>query len=155
MKVAFDTSVIVAALLESHPNFATASPWIGALDAGDIEGVWTTHAYAETWAVLTRLPIAERVTGQDASRALDSLAAVQQPTALDFGTYQQAAQRASEAGGRSGIIFDAVHLVAAEVAGSEVFLTYNVADFERLHPQLRVEAPIADIAEFRRLHGLG
>jgi len=153
VRIALDTSVLVAGLMQSHPHFATASPWLEALDGGQIEGFWTTHAYAESWAVLTRMPTADRILGADALRVLESLVAIVPPTPLGFTEYRAAAQRASDAGGRSGLVFDALHLVAAEADGADAFLTYNVTDFQRLKPAIVVAAPQADVADFRIRHG--
>jgi predicted nucleic acid-binding protein len=46
--------------------------------------------------------------------------------------YRQAMRRCAERGERSGAIFDALHLVAAEASQSDALVTLNPADFERL-----------------------
>lgn len=153
MKIAFDTSVIVAALFESHPHNAAAAIWRDLVDAGDVSMVWTTHAYAETWSVLTRLPLAERIAPEDAGRVVDSLAHLSAPVDLTLDDYRGAADRAAAAGGRSGIIFDALHLVAAERDSADALFTLNVADFVRLSPQLVVDVPPDDPEEFAARHG--
>lgn len=62
MKVAFDTSVLVAVLHRAHPHHARAVAWIDAVAEGHATGLITCHALAELWSVLTRLPGAGRIS---------------------------------------------------------------------------------------------
>ncbi len=141
MKIAFDTSVLVAGLVEAHPEFERASLWLDAADRGVVSAVWSTHAYAETWSVLTRLPLATRLSLEAVTAILESLVAVQPPQALLLTDYQAAAARCARFGSRSGAIFDALHLVAAERLGCDALLTLNVRDFHRLEPRVPTLAP--------------
>jgi predicted nucleic acid-binding protein len=54
------------------------------------------------------------------------------PLAMTSAIYRQAMRRCADRGERSGAIFDALHLVTAEISRSEVLVTLNPADFERL-----------------------
>jgi predicted nucleic acid-binding protein len=146
VKIAFDTSVLVAGLIKSHPEFERASLWLDALDPGVVTGLWTSHAYAETWSVLTRLPLVERLSPDEVTNIVDSLAAVCPPTDLLTRDYRAAARRSSDAEARSGVIFDALHLVAAERANVDALLTLNPRDFLRLSPAIRVLEPPGALA---------
>ena len=66
MKVALDTSVIVAGVIEAHPHHTR---WLGwwLRAHRNIERIASWHAYAEAWAVLTALPIEPRVSGEVAA----------------------------------------------------------------------------------------
>lgn len=141
MRIALDTSVLVAGSVASHPEFARATAWLDAADRGDIELVWTPHAYAETWSVLTRLPLAERLDPKAVGSVLDALIALRAPTETNLADYRAAAMRCTAAGVRSGAIFDALHLVVAEREHADVLLTLNLKDFERLSPRIRVAFP--------------
>lgn len=141
MKIALDTSVLVAGLVEAHPQFDRASVWLDAADRREIEVVWTLHAYAETWSVLSRLPLAERLDPTAVSEILDALVAAHPPEGIVLADYQAAATRCARAGVRSGAIFDALHLVVAERLGADAVLTLNVKDFARLSPQIQAIAP--------------
>lgn len=145
MKVAFDTSVLVAGLVASHPKFSLATVWLDALDSGEVEGFWTTHGLAETWSVLTRLPLESRVEPADVTSILETFAKICSPTDLLFEDYVDAASRSAEQGVRSGAIFDALHLVSAERAKVDVLLTFNESDLKRLSPRIDVRAPTASI----------
>jgi predicted nucleic acid-binding protein len=132
MKVAFDTSVIVPALIPALPEHARAYAWLRAARDKRIEGTMSWHAFAEAWSVLTRIPIRPSPTPAAARDSLASIEKVVRPRPLDAGAYRAAAQRCVDQSLRSGAIFDALHLISAESERAEVFVTANVADFERL-----------------------
>ena len=90
------------------------------------------HAFAETWAVLTRLPIKPAPTPTAASDSLASLRKAIRCLPLDERAYVAAVARCVDRGLRSGAIFDALHVVCAERARADVIVTANVSDFERL-----------------------
>lgn len=146
MKIALDTSVLVAGLVEAHPEFERAALWLDAADRAEIEVVWTVHAYAETWSVLSRLPLAERLEPSAVNAILDSFVGAHPPDTIGLDDYQSAATRCARAGVRSGAIFDALHLVVAERLQADALLTLNVKDFARLSPRIRVLTPPGALA---------
>lgn len=130
MKVALDTSVIVAALVESHPHHRRASWWLRPQRKLDRIASW--HAYAEAWAVLTALPIEPRVSGEVAAAVLERARRSVRFVGPRATTYPSAVRRCSARALRSGAIYDALHLVTAEGEAAELFLTFNGEDFVRL-----------------------
>jgi len=62
VKVLFDTSVLVAALVEAHPMHQRALPWMQRAKAGEITMVVASHSVAKLYAVLTALPVQPRIT---------------------------------------------------------------------------------------------
>ena len=62
MKTLFDTSIIIAALVESHPMHARASPWLKQAKTKAFEPVAASHTLAELYAVLSTLPIKPRIS---------------------------------------------------------------------------------------------
>jgi predicted nucleic acid-binding protein len=131
VKAAFDTSVLVAAVVEGHPQHAAALSWVGA--RRKLERVGSMHALAETWAVLTRLPMLDAPLSPGVARAVvDRLAKRIALTPPSAKLYAAALGRCEATGARSGAVFDALHLVTAEHAGVDVLLTFNLRDFERL-----------------------
>ncbi len=132
MRVAFDTSVLVAALLEAHPRHERAVLWVDAVTAGRFEGLVAWHGLAEVWAVLTRLPGALSVPAATGHRMVQRVATRLVPLAMEPEDYEMALERCADRGLRSGAVFDALHLAVAERAGAEAFLTFDPDDFERL-----------------------
>jgi predicted nucleic acid-binding protein len=132
VKVAFDTSVLVAGLHENHPHHARAVVWIDAVAEGHATGLVTCHALAELWSVLTRLPGAARSTPAQALLIVGKIRGVFDVRQLDVAAYDEALQRCADRGLSSGVVFDALHLVSAEHAGADALVTFNGADFLRL-----------------------
>ena len=56
MKVMFDTSVLVAGMVEPHPMHERALPWLKRARSRDLEFFVAGHTLAELYAVLTTLP---------------------------------------------------------------------------------------------------
>ena len=55
--VAIDTSVLVAAAVAVHPQHQRATSIFDAVRAGSTTGCACQHALAETYSVLTKLPL--------------------------------------------------------------------------------------------------
>ena len=132
MKVAFDTSVLVAGLHRAHPHHRRSFVWMDAVAEGRVTGIVTWHALAEFWSVLTRLPLSARPSPEQTLQLVDRLRDAFDVRALDAAVYGEALRRCTERNFSSGVIFDALHLVAAEHAGADALLTFNTADFLRL-----------------------
>lgn len=130
MKVAFDTSVLLAAVVDAHPHHARASWWMRTRRKLVRTASW--HAYAEVWAVLTTLPIEPRITGDVASAVLERLRRTVDFVVPRSATYPAAVARCNARGLRSGAVYDALHLVTAETEGADLLLTFNIEDFLRL-----------------------
>jgi predicted nucleic acid-binding protein len=130
VKVAFDTSVIVAALVQEHPAHRRAIWWLRSEETLTRIASW--HAFAETWAVLTSMPLDPPVSGQVAVTVLERLRPVLTFIAPRANTYRDAASRCSGLGIRSGAIYDAIHLITAEMESADLLLTFNERDFTRL-----------------------
>lgn len=130
MRVALDTSVLVAAVVEDHPQHERATWWLRADEAGERIAAW--HAYAETWAVLTVLPMEPRLSGEVAAAVLNRLGRVVRFVAPSPDTYPAAVARCNARSLRSGAVYDALHLVTAEQESADLLLTFNVDDFARL-----------------------
>ncbi|MCG8455007.1 MAG: PIN domain-containing protein [Holophagales bacterium] len=135
MKLAYDTSVLVAAVLESHSHHPRARPWARAATSSQVDALISWHAAAETWSVLTRLPGALQLAPAEANLVVDRLLQSFRAVEISGGLYRAAMRRCSERGARSGALFDALHLVVAEAEGAEALLTFNDGDFERLRSE--------------------
>ena len=130
MKVALDTSILVAALVEEHPVHDRALRWLN--PERELSRVACWHAFAETWAVLTSMPLDPPVSGQVAATVLDRVRGVVAFVPPRAGNYRDAVARCAGIGFRSGAIYDALHLVIAEAEKADVFLTFNERVFIRL-----------------------
>jgi predicted nucleic acid-binding protein len=137
VKVLFDTNVLVAAFVPQHPNYAICRPWFQRAKAGEFQGYVSLHSLAELYSVLTKLPLAEKITPLAAQGiilpSLEGFVKVQ----LDVADYVAAIEVVTRYGLVSGAVFDAVIAQAGLKVGVDRILTFNVRDFERLGDAVR------------------
>ena len=135
MRVCFDTSTLVAALLKQHPHHAIAFPHLKAAQNGTIKAHLTTHALVELFSTLTALPLKPRLSPTDVQRLLDSSILPHFTIiALSGKSYKQAITLTAAQNLASGAIYDALHIVGARAAQCERLLTLNLKHFKALAP---------------------
>lgn len=132
MKVLYDTSVLLAALLVEHANHGLAFPQLELARQGTVQGYLSTHSLAELYSVMTRLPPSLRVLPDEAEAVIVDLLDYLEPIPLLAAEYQQAIRQMVELRLVGGGIFDAIIAQAALKAGVEQLLTFNPKDFTRL-----------------------
>ena len=144
MKVLLDTSVLVAALVESHPMHARAHPWLDRAIGGEFDCVVAANSLAELYHVLTAYPVRPRIAPGTARQLIhENVAKNVTVLALTAADYAAAIQLAAALNLAGGVIYDALILRAAERASVDRVLTFNVNDFRRLWPDktAKIAAP--------------
>jgi predicted nucleic acid-binding protein len=127
MKLCFDTSVLVAALVQAHPHHGLAFPRLKSVHAGDVAGAITTHALAELFATLTALPLKPKIPPGEVQRLLKRDIGVHfEVIPLTAESYADALDLTVRQGLGSGAIYDALHLTGARSAGCDHLLTLNL-----------------------------
>ena len=143
MRVLFDTSVLVPAVVDQLANHEAALDALLSCTAGANAGYCSTHALAECYATLTALPLRRRVLPVEARQLVEeSLLARLTAVPLTRNDYIDAIRRVSHSGLASGVVYDALHVCCAERIPVDRILTQNLADFKRLRPAgIAVMAP--------------
>ena len=138
MKALFDTSVLVAALIERHPFHPRAYPWLRKAWDGDLDFHVACHSLAETFSTLTTFPIRPRISAHTASSILDqSVLNKATLVALTADDYRDVIARQTRLGLAGGSIYDALLAWAAAKAGVDLLVTFNEGDFLRVWPEGR------------------
>jgi predicted nucleic acid-binding protein len=143
MKTFFDTSVLVAAMVDQLTQHERAFSYFSKALEDGWACVCSTHVLAECYATLTALPLARRVQPEEA-RTLVETNVLERLTVVDLVVrdYREGLGRVAELGLRSGVVYDALHLGCAERADCEQLVTFNAKDFERLKPSgLKIVVP--------------
>jgi predicted nucleic acid-binding protein len=136
MKTVFDTSVIVAGIVESHPMHPKCLTWLQRAKAGEVECIVVSHTLAETYAVLTTLPVKPRISPLVAQRLIDNnLQANARIVALTVADYWNTIQRMAEMGLSGGTVYDALIATVARRLSVDRLLTLNADDFRRVWPE--------------------
>lgn len=135
MKVLFDTSVLVAAMVEAHPLHGRALPWLRRARSGELEFLVASHTLAELYAVLSSYPARPRISPGAAWRLVrDNVEKPAKVVSLSTADYGVVIKNVAELGVSGGAVYDALVARAADKAGAERLLTLNPEDFQRVWP---------------------
>ena len=133
MKTIFDTSVIIAALVESHPMHGRAFPWLKQAKEKQFELIVASHTLAELYAVLSTLPLKPRISSSVAWRLIkDNIESTSKVISLTPAEYSSTIKSMSEMGLIGGTIYDALIAKVAQKAKVERLLTLNINHFRRV-----------------------
>jgi predicted nucleic acid-binding protein len=153
MSVFFDTSVILAGLIDFGPQSAPAQSLLHAVAERRISDCMTAwHCCLEFFSVATRLPPEYRLTPADAVRLLEDeimarMAVHELPAAARAAMIAAAAQD----GMTGGRIYDAHIAEVARAVKSETIVTDNRRHFiSALRYGMRVETPAEYLAGLKR-----
>ena len=132
MRILFDTSVIVAALIEDHPKHPNALPWLSKAKSQEYEFIVSSHTLAELYAVLSTLPLKPRISPTIAWRLInENIEKAAKIISLSPKDYGVLIKKTADLGLSGGIIYDALILKAAEKAKVDKILTLNKGHFQK------------------------
>ncbi len=136
MRVLFDTSTLVAAMVEDHPQHDRCLPWLQRARKGDFDFLVAAHSLAELFAVLSSWPSRPRLSPSIAARLVrENVSAVARVVTLSAGDYEAVVRDVAEKGLAGGVVYDALIARAAYKAGAERLLTLNPRHFLRVWPE--------------------
>ena len=136
MRILFDTSILVASCVQSHPHHNIAISWLQKAHKKSIKLLITSHSLAEIFSVLTRLPVSPKISTDMAQYLIQhNIAPYADIEVLTVDHYYAAIKRVSQLGLSGGIIYDALIVEAAKNANADYILTLNMKDFLRLTPE--------------------
>lgn len=136
MKVLFDTSVFVAAIIEPHPLHHRAFPWLKRARSGELDLVIASHTLAELYAVLTTLPVKPKIQPGMACHLIhEDVPCAAKILSLSAADYKATIRRMGDLGLSGGVIYDALIAAIARKSGVDHLLTFNLRDFHRIWPE--------------------
>jgi predicted nucleic acid-binding protein len=143
MRLLFDTSTLIVALLKPHEAHGLAHPWLDQILTGVDTGVLSAHSLAELYSTLTRMPSHPKITGADALDLLrENLLGTFEIVGLtpaDYITILEDLQSRNLVG---GVTYDALIMYVALKANVDKVITLNGRDFVRLFPQFGGEVVV-------------
>ena len=136
MKTLFDTSLIVAALVDAHPMHERAFPWVKRSKAKEFELIVAGHTLAELYAVLSTLPIKPRISPSVTWRLIhENIESTAKIVSLTPTEYVSIIKRMSNSGMVGGTIYDALIAKVAQKSRVERLITLNIEHFKRVWPE--------------------
>ena len=130
----FDTSVLVGALLEAHPQHETC---LQAVEQSR-DRVTCAHTLAETFSTLTAFYKVPNDVAAELTLGLKARVAV---TPLTLADYETALAEARQRGVMGGGIYDALHATYARRLGAKNVVTRNPGNFKHVAPELTILVP--------------
>jgi predicted nucleic acid-binding protein len=109
LKILFDTSVLVAAIVTSHSRHAQAFGWMKRAKSGEFEALVSSHSMAELYSVLTSLPFKPKISPIHGQRLIEeSVQKIFSIVALTPSDYSRVLHSLAEMNLAGGIIYDAL-----------------------------------------------
>lgn len=131
MKVLFDTSILIAAFIQSHTQHKKALENFNfALSKNNILFV-AAHSIAECYSVLTRIPLSPRISPMTAKQLIEeNIQAHARIITLTQKEYVNVMNSCAALGFSGGLIYDALIFQAAKKAKVEKLITLNEKHFK-------------------------
>lgn len=144
MRIFFDTSLLVAAVVEGHPAHAVAFPWLQRVKDKTDTGIVAAHSLAEMYAVLTRLPVRPSISPEAAREVITAnVLETCEIVVLTADDHVRLLHHLADQKIIGGAVYDTLLLYAAWKADIDQVVTLNPNDFRRVYPALadRIVSP--------------
>ena len=137
MRILFDTSLLVAAVVEGHSAHGVAFPWLQRVKDKADAGVVAAHSLAELYSILTRLPVRPAISPEMAREVITvNVLDLCEVVALSAADYVTLLTHLAGLKITGGAVYDALLLHAARKADVDQVVTLNAHDFRRVYPAL-------------------
>lgn len=135
MKTLFDTSVLIAAIVEAHPSHERPLPWLQRAKRKEFDGCVASHTLAELYAVLTRLPLRPSISPALAWRLIrENVLASFEVIPLLGDDCRAALEHLASLDISGGATYDALIAQAAAKSEADQIITLNGEHFRRVRP---------------------
>jgi len=133
LKILFDSSVLIAAFVESHPKHKNALLFLTKANNREFELLVSSHTILEVYSVLTSAPFKPKITPAIATQLIESnIKTIAKTVTLIEEDYFNIVEKMSGANLSGGIIYDAIITECALKTIADEILTLNPKDFLRL-----------------------
>jgi predicted nucleic acid-binding protein len=131
----FDTTVLVAASVQSHPHYTQARSALLRVTAGQDKGFMGLHSIAEVFAALTRLPVQPRIHPIEAARIVtENILPHFKLLSISKEDYLKALNTMASGGWIGAKIYDVLLLHCAARCAVQRIYTFNLGDFRQWAP---------------------
>lgn len=133
MKIFFDTSILIAGMIEAHPMHEKSFSWLKRAKAKEFDWGICSHTLAELYATLTAMPLRPRITPEIVINLIqDNIEGQAHVVTLTGRDYFEVIKKISKLNLPGAVIYDALIAQAAEKFKADHLLTNNQKDFSRL-----------------------
>ncbi|MBI2981903.1 MAG: PIN domain-containing protein [Deltaproteobacteria bacterium] len=140
--VLFDTSVLVAAIIQEHPRHLPSRHALERVRRKELQGWLVTHTLAECYSALTSIAVPLLVPSEVREVILGVIRPLFDFIPLTESDYADTLDRIADVKLRGGVIYDALTLQGAFQKKISTVVTWNVKHFARFAtPELQVITP--------------
>lgn len=133
MKVIFDSSVLIAAFVESHPKHKSALSFLMKAKNKEFELFVSAHTILEIYSILTSAPFKPKISTVIAKKLIENnIKALARIIYLSDKDYFNIVDKMCDLGFKGGIVYDAIIVECALNSKVDEILTLNPKDFLRL-----------------------
>jgi predicted nucleic acid-binding protein len=133
LKILFDSSVLIAAFVESHPKHKSALSLLLKAKEKEFELIVSSHTVLEIYSVLTSAPFKPKITPLIAKQLIENnIKNIAKTIYLTDENYFDIVEKMSNSNLSGGIVYDAIIVECALKAKADEILTINPKDFLRL-----------------------
>ena len=133
MKILFDSSVLIAAFVESHPKHKSALSFLAKVNNEDVDFLVTAHTILEVYSVLTSAPFRPKISSATAKKIIENnIKSKANIVSLSSKDYFKILEKVGDSGLKGGIVYDAIIVECALKSEADEILTLNPKDFSRL-----------------------
>jgi len=140
LKILFDSSTIIAAIIEAHPKHEIAFSWLVRANEKEFELVVSAHSILEVYSVLTAAPFKPKISPLAAKKLIriniERIATIQYLNSKD---YLRLLESVSSLELHGGIVYDALIFECAKKSNVAKIATLNAKDFNRLNVENSIE----------------
>ena len=133
MKNFFDSSVLIAAFVESHPKHKSALSFLVKAKNREFKLFVSAHTILEVYSVLTSAPFRPKITSVIAKKLIENnINAIAKIIYLSYEDYFKIIEKMCASDFKGGIVYDAIIVECALNSKVDEILTLNPIDFLRL-----------------------
>jgi len=133
LKILFDTSVLIAAFVESHPKHKNALSYLRRARNREFKLFVSAHTILEVYSVLTSAPFKPKITAGIAKKLIETnIISIAKIIYLTDKDYFRIIKKMSNSNLTGGIVYDAIIVECALNSKVDQILTLNPKDFLRL-----------------------
>ena len=134
--ILFDTSVIIAAIMESHPKHLVSLLWIQKVKKAKIEETISSHSLIEIYSVLTTFPLSPKISPAVAWKLIrENIIKDFEIITYKRNDYLSILNELVENQVSGGSSYDSLIAYSIEKTKVDKILTLNSRDFIRVKPE--------------------
>lgn len=140
LKILFDSSVLIAAFVESHIKHKSALSFLMKAKNKEFQLIVSSHTILEIYSVLTSAPFKPQITPIIAKQLIENnIKNIAKTIYLTDQEYFKILERMSKLNFSGGIVYDAIVVECGLKAKVDEIITLNSKDFLRLTDEMPIK----------------